>query len=368
MTFLTIFVISENCRKDRPVLKFFRDQYFSCILFSTRLEVFMYLSLSIDGHSSLLNHEFLNWYNRCDLVRFLNKRPLRNAANKIILGETIVSPHLAETEERLRELIDFLISNKREVTIRIEGNKASYTSRIVKADYGDPLTRAGKGNQLIIEKLTPETGNALLKLSPKLIIQFPLRDQNCQFDVNYLGENTDYPHKGLTVSFPESVRIEERRIYDRNELNFLETDEEEKMKKPGIGSLEDRIEKLEHRNRLLGIVGIGTVIVLVLAVLATYVYPRTSVRDFKAQNFIVQDVNGITRAFLGVDNYDTAGLFINSQKGEPRFVIYIKPNGEGVLRISDRMNARRFIVSISPEGDPSVSLLDKDGNALAILP
>jgi hypothetical protein len=107
---------------------------------------------------------------------------------------------------------------------------------------------------------------------------------------------------------------------------------------------------------------------LVLAVLTTYVYPRTSVRDVKAQNFIVQDESGITRAFLGVDKDNTAGLFINSQEGEPRFVLYIKPNGEEVLRMLDSMNARRFIVSISPGGNPSVSLLDKDGNAVASLP
>jgi hypothetical protein len=301
-------------------------------------------------------------------VRFLIEITLRNAHNKIIVGETVVSPHLVETKERLRELIDFLISSNREITIRIEGNKASYTSRIVKADYGDVLSKVGKGNGLIIEKLTPDTGNALLKLSPRLAIKFPLRDQTCQFDVKYLGESTNYPHIGLIVTFPESVRIEERRIYDRNTLIFLERDEEEEMKKPGIGSLEDRIDKLEKQSRRLGIVGIVAVILLVLAVLITYVYPRTSVKDFKAQNFVVQDESGITRAFLGVDKYKTAGLFINSREGEPRFVLYIKPNGEGVLRMSDSMNARRFIASISPEGNPSVSLLDKDGNAVASLP
>jgi hypothetical protein len=279
-----------------------------------------------------------------------------------------VSPHLVETKERLRELIDFLISSKREIKIRIEGNKAAYTSRIIKADYGDPLSKVGKGNGLIMEKLTPDTGNALLKLSPRLTIQCQLRDQTCQFDVKYLGESTNYPDIGLIVSFPESVTIEGRRIYDRNTLIFLERDEEEEMKKPGIGSLEDRIEKLEKQSRRLGILGIVAVIVLVLAVLITYVYPRTSVRDFKAQNFVVQDESGITRAFLGVDKYKTAGLFINSQEGEPRFVLYIKPNGEAVLRMSDRMNARRFIASISPEGNPSFSLLDKDGNAVASLP
>jgi hypothetical protein len=278
-----------------------------------------------------------------------------------------VPSYVFESKEKLRDLINSLISHKREIKIRIEGNKASYTSRIIKADSGDPLSKVGKGNQLIIEKLTPDTGNALLKLSPTLVIQFPLGDQTCQFHAKYLGESTNYPHKGLILSFPESVRIEERRIYDRNKLNFLETEEEE-MKKPGIESLEDRIGKLEKQIRRLGIIGIVAVIVLVLAVLTTYVYPRTSVRDVKAQNFIVQDESGITRAFLGVDKDNTAGLFINSQEGEPRFVLYIKPNGEEVLRMLDSMNARRFIVSISPEGNPSVSLLDKDGNAVASLP
>lgn len=276
--------------------------------------------------------------------------------------------YVYESKEKLRGLINLLISHKREITIRIEGNKASYTSRIVKADYGDPLSKVGKGNQLIIEKLTPDTGNALLKLSPRLVIQFPLGDQTYQFHTKYLGESTNYPHKGLNVNFPESVKIEERRIYDRNNLNFLETDEEEEMKKPGIQSLEDRIGKLEQQIRRLGIIGIVALIVLVLAVLTTYVYPRTSVTDVKAQNFIVQDESGITRAFLGVDKYNTAGLFINSQEGEPRFVLYIEPNGEEVLRMLDTMNARRFTVSISPEGNPSVSLLDKDGNAVASLP
>jgi hypothetical protein len=315
-----------------------------------------------------LNYEFLNWYNRYVLVRFPTERPLRSGPSKIIVGETIVSPHLAETKERLRELIDFLISRKREITVRIEGNKASYRSRIVKADYGDPLSKVGEGNGLIIEKLTPNTGNALLKLSPRLVIQFQLGDQTCQFDVKYLGESTNYPHIALIVSFPESVRIEEKRVYDRNTLIFSEKDEEEEMKKPGIESLEDRIDKLEKRSRRLGIVSTVAVIVLVLAVLTTYVYPRTSVRDVKAKNFIVRDESGIARAFFGVDEYNTAGLFINSQEGEPRFVLYIKPNGEEVLRMSDSMNTRRFIVSISPEGNPSVSLLDKNGNAVASLP
>ena len=74
----------------------------------------------------------------------------------------------------------------------------------------------GEESKLIIEKLEPETGNALLKLSPEIVIQFQLEKISCQFDARYLGESTEYPHLGLILSFPDSVRMKERRGYDRN--------------------------------------------------------------------------------------------------------------------------------------------------------
>jgi hypothetical protein len=141
----------------------------------------------------------------------VHREPIR-----ITIGETSVSSYIAETKENLRELIDFLISRNRKITVQIEGNRALYKSRIVRADYGDPLSRMSEESRLIIEKLDPDTGNALLKLSPNLLIQFLLEEISCQFDAKYLGESTEYPHIGLIVSFPESVRIKERRSYDRS--------------------------------------------------------------------------------------------------------------------------------------------------------
>ena len=135
---------------------------------------------------------------------------------RITAGETTVSSYIAETKENLRQLIDFLISRNRRITVQIEGNKALYNSKIVKADYGDPLSKMSEESKLIIEKLEPETGNALLKLSPEIVIQFQLEKISCQFDARYLGESTEYPHIGLILSFPDSVRMKERRGYDRN--------------------------------------------------------------------------------------------------------------------------------------------------------
>jgi c-di-GMP-binding flagellar brake protein YcgR len=127
-----------------------------------------------------------------------------------------VPPYIAETRQNLRKLIDFLISRKREITVQIEGNRSLYTSRIISAEYSDLLSKMSEESRLTIEMLAPDTGNALLKLSPKIVIQFLLGEKSCQFDSRYLGASTEYPHIGQVVTFPESVKLVDRRGYERD--------------------------------------------------------------------------------------------------------------------------------------------------------
>ena len=124
--------------------------------------------------------------------------------------------YITEKKQKIREVIGFLISRKREIRIQIGGETALFTSRIIKVNYGDILSKIGKGHELIIENLVPDTGNTLIKSSPEIVIEFLLRGTPCQFDAKYLGQCTDYPHIGLIVSFPEAIKIEERRGYDRD--------------------------------------------------------------------------------------------------------------------------------------------------------
>lgn len=121
-----------------------------------------------------------------------------------------------ETKERIREVIDFLISRKREIRVHIEGETALFTSRVLKVNYGDILSKIGKGHELIIENLVPDAGNTLIKSSSKIIIEFLLRGTPCQFEAKYLGKCTEYPHIGLSVSFPQALKLEDRRGYDRD--------------------------------------------------------------------------------------------------------------------------------------------------------
>jgi hypothetical protein len=91
-----------------------------------------------------------------------------------------------------------------------------FTSRIIKANYGDILSKIGKRHELIVENLVPDMGNTLLESSPGIVIEFLLRGTRCQFDSIYLGKCTEYLHTGFIVSFPEALKIEERRSYDRD--------------------------------------------------------------------------------------------------------------------------------------------------------
>lgn len=125
-------------------------------------------------------------------------------------------PYIAVTRQKIREVIGFLVSRKREIRIQIEGNTAIFTSRIIKVNYGDILSKIGRGHELIIENLVPDIGNTLIKSSPGIVIEFILRGTPCQFDARYLGKCTEYPHIGLIISFPEALKIEERRSHERD--------------------------------------------------------------------------------------------------------------------------------------------------------
>jgi hypothetical protein len=124
--------------------------------------------------------------------------------------------YITETKQKIREVIGFLISRKREITIQIDGGTGIFTSRIIKANYGDILSKVGKGYELVIQNLVPDIGNPLIRSSPRIVIEFVLRGTPCQFDAKYLGTCTEYPHIGLIVSFPEAIKIQERRSYDRD--------------------------------------------------------------------------------------------------------------------------------------------------------
>ncbi|MGD2126869.1 MAG: PilZ domain-containing protein [Desulfobacteraceae bacterium] len=117
----------------------------------------------------------------------------------------------ARGKQKIKETIEFLISQRREIVIQIEGQETSYISRIVKANYGDVYSGYGNGPQLVIERLSPEEGNTLVELSSQLIVEFALRNIACRFRSRYLGPRSSFPDSDLVVSYPLSIQLPQRR-------------------------------------------------------------------------------------------------------------------------------------------------------------
>lgn len=120
----------------------------------------------------------------------------------------------AAARQKIKETIDFLISRKTGITIQIEGHQTSFASKIIKVNYRDVSSGTGKGPELIIERLTPEEGNTLIKSGSQLTARFSLKDTSCRFNTRYLGTTSEDP-LGLTVNFPEFIDVREKRRRDR---------------------------------------------------------------------------------------------------------------------------------------------------------
>ncbi len=124
--------------------------------------------------------------------------------------------YTAEDRQTIEETIEFLISHGREITIQIQGHGTSYTSRVIKANYGGVHSRYGSGPHLVMGRLVPENGNTFMKPGSHLVAKFLLSHTSCRFRTDYLGPRSEEPDGELVVSFPESIELPERRSRRRS--------------------------------------------------------------------------------------------------------------------------------------------------------
>ncbi|UCB50327.1 MAG: hypothetical protein JSW56_05500 [Deltaproteobacteria bacterium] len=124
--------------------------------------------------------------------------------------------YTAKDSQTIKETIEFLISQGREITIQIQGQVASYTSTIIKANCGGVHSRYGNGPHLVIARLAPKGGNSSIKPGSPLVVKFLFINTSCRFRTHYLGPRSDDPDSELVVGFPESIELPERRRRYRN--------------------------------------------------------------------------------------------------------------------------------------------------------
>ena len=129
--------------------------------------------------------------------------------------EVPMSQSSANAIQKIKGTIEYLITRKAEITIRIEGHERPFVTRITKADYGD-MSSGGEGESVMVfDRLNPDEGNALLQSGSRIMALFSLRDTSCRFTTRCLDVPGEEPDKGFVVSFPESIDIREKRRRDR---------------------------------------------------------------------------------------------------------------------------------------------------------
>jgi len=117
----------------------------------------------------------------------------------------------AKDRQTIWEVIDYLISRRRKITVQTEGYEGYYTSRIIKASYMGANSKHGNGPHLILGELAPEDGYALIRPGRHLALKFMAGKTSCEFKTLCLTSLRDGADPRIIVSFPESMVLPERR-------------------------------------------------------------------------------------------------------------------------------------------------------------
>lgn len=142
-----------------------------------------------------------------------------------------------DNKRKIIRVIEHLIAKRIEIRIWLEGEKTIFTSRFIRVDLGS--ISSGREPGVIIEKLFPEEGNALIQSLPKVAVEFSISQSLFQCSLKYIGISNIPPHIGFILSLPESLEIEEKRSEER----FV-------FEHPEFISVEFRLGKKTKKDRL----------------------------------------------------------------------------------------------------------------------
>jgi len=121
---------------------------------------------------------------------------------------------ILDNKQKILQVINHLISERTEIKIPMKEEKSVFTSKFIKINQENPLSEQRESPQLIIEELSPEKGNILIQSVPDVNVEFFIKENLCRCNLEFIGIRT-HPNIGFIVSFPESIKIEEKRREER---------------------------------------------------------------------------------------------------------------------------------------------------------
>jgi hypothetical protein len=149
---------------------------------------------------------------------------------KRMILEGTMKWHVLKDREKILRIMNHLITKKTEIKVRIRGEKAPFTSKLIKIEKTEVLSESFVNTTevaLIIEKLHPAKGDSLIQSFPNVIMEFKVYDYLCQCSVQNIGVSNIPPYYGFIMSFPDALEIREKRkepriVYEKLEMVSVE--------------------------------------------------------------------------------------------------------------------------------------------------
>ena len=136
------------------------------------------------------------------------------------------------------------------------------------------------------------------------------------------------------------------------------------MNQPMMETLVERLDRLERENRRLKWVGSVVLIGITALVLMGQAGPRHVFKIVQAEQFVLRDPSGQTRAVLGTVADGSAGLALYDRDGKDRAKLIVLPDGMSGLIAFDRDGKLRAGTGVTADGSPRLTLYDRDGRVV----
>lgn len=208
--------------------------------------------------------------------------------------------------EKIITIFKHLISLKKEIQILIADEKTEFSSRIIKINQDDLASSISQRSVIIIDRLYPEKGNALIQSASKVTMNFSISERLCRCSITYLGISSDTPHFGFFLKIPETVEIEENR--DNERVSYAVPDFVSAEFTLGKGTKDEKVYDLNVMD--CSIRGLGLIITEDNFDLLERLKIETQIRDmiFFAPRSMVK-VNGLVKHITKIEEGEFKGSY-----------------------------------------------------------
>lgn len=128
---------------------------------------------------------------------------------------------------KIQEIFERMVSKSMELKVLIDEENVRFISRAIRLNP-EEISSLGSEPELLIEKLFPETGNALIHSSSQVTLEFTIKEHFCRGRAKYVGVSNEYPYFGIMITLPRTLELtkdkrrEKRYVYEMPDFVSVE--------------------------------------------------------------------------------------------------------------------------------------------------